>query len=37
VRTLRGAETRALELGIGNDTVLEVLRGLDPGDKVFLP
>ncbi len=37
VRTLRGAETRPLELGIGNDTVLEVLRGLDPGDKVFLP
>lgn len=37
IRTRRGAEARPLEIGIGNDTVLEVLGGLNPGDKVLLP
>ncbi len=37
VRTLHGTEIRPVETGIGNLTALEILRGLQPGEKVVLP
>lgn len=37
VRTSRGAESRPVETGVGNLLVLEILRGLEPGEKVLLP
>ncbi len=37
VPAIRHAESRPLELGVGNDSFFEVLSGLNPGDRVLIP
>lgn len=37
IRSGRHAESRKLELGVGNETFFEVITGLKPGERVLLP